>query len=169
MVQMEPVVSRDPEKGYLFVDGERTFSFRIKTFQAALDRLDIIAGKSVSQVLCNQMGKAIGQAGMAYWKDRIRSGEDLWKVADEVLSVQGAGRCVGGEKRVDGSTSRFIFRLKGTMTSYDHKATEPACNFMQGIVQGWIEGYLERNAASSSETQCESTGSPECIFEVTFN
>ena len=164
----EPEVSRDPENGYLFVDRERTFSFRIKTFQAALDRLDILAGKPVSQVIADQMGRAIGQAGLAYWKGRIHSGEDLWKVADEVLSVQGAGRCVGGEKRVEGSTSRFIFRLKGTLTSYDRKTTEPSCHIMRGIVQGWIEGYLERKATSSIEKQCEAAGSSECVFEVTF-
>ena len=71
------------------------------------------------------MGRAIGQAGLAYYRNRIHSDEDLWKVADEVLSVQGAGRCVGGEKRMEGNASRFIFRLKGTMTAYDHKKLNP--------------------------------------------
>jgi|SRR5208337_3206505 len=168
-MQSELKVSHDPENGFLFVDGERSFSFRVKSFQASLDRLDIMTGKLVSQVLSDQMGKAIGRVGMDHWRTRIHSDDDLWKVTDEVLSVHGAGRCVGGEKREEGKTSRFIFRLKGTMTSYDHKATEPTCHLMRGIVQGWMEGYLERNASSCIETQCESTGSSECVFEVTFN
>ena len=163
----EPEISRNLENGYLFVNGERMLRFRVKTFQAFMGRLNV-SGNSVSQVLSDQMGRAAGYAAMGFSKDRIHSVEDLWKVGDELLSEQGWGRCLGVEKRVEGSTNRFIVRLKGMPTSWERKATEPACHLMRGAVQGWLEGYLEMNAASSSETQCESTGSSECVFEVTF-
>jgi predicted hydrocarbon binding protein len=167
-MKAEPKISRDLENGYLFVDGERIFAFRIKTFQAFMDRLNVLAGKPVSQVLSDQMGKAIGHTAMDYSKDHVHSVEDLWKVADELLSQRGCGRCMGGEKRAENGTNRFIFRLKGIPTSYERKATEPTCHVMRGVVQGWIEGYLGRNAVSSSEIRCVSTGSSECVFEVKF-
>jgi predicted hydrocarbon binding protein len=161
-------ILRDLENGYLFDDGERIFSMRIKSFQVFLERLGVIGGKPVSQVLWDQMGKAAGHAALTFWKNRIHSIEDLCKVGDEILSQQGCGRLLGVEKRVEGSTDRFIVRCKGTPLSYERKTTEPSCHFMRGLMQGWVEGYLERNAASSIETKCEATGSSECVFEITF-
>ena len=105
-------ISRDLEKGYLFVNGERMFAIRIKTFQAFVDRLNVITGKQVSQVLSDQMGKAIGHTAMAYSKDRVRSVEDLWKVGDEILSQQGCGRLLGG---------RNVWRARRACSSLDSK------------------------------------------------
>ena len=163
----EHKILRDAENGYVFLNGDRVFSFRIKTFQAYMDRLNI-TGDQVSRVLMGQMGKAAGHAAMDFARDRVHSIEDLWKVTDETLVEQGCGRCLGIEQQGEGNTSKVIVRLKGTPLTYDRKAHEPTCDAVRGLMQGWIEGYLGKSAASSIETQCESVGAPECVFEVTF-
>ncbi|MGP8069177.1 MAG: V4R domain-containing protein [Candidatus Bathyarchaeia archaeon] len=163
----EPKVSRDPENGRVFLNGDRVFSFRIKTFQAYMDRLGV-AGDKVSQVLMDQMGIAAGHVAMDFVRDRIHSIEDLGKVTDETLSELGAGRCLGIEQHSEGSTNKVTVRLRGTPLTYNRKATEPACHAMRGLMQGWIEGYLDRKAVSSIETACESMGASECVFGVTF-
>ena len=167
---MEPEyeLSRDLENGYLFVNGERIFAIRIKTYQAFIDHLKAVRGKSVSTVLCDQIGKSMGHAAMAFWKNRVHRVEDVWKLGDEVFSHQGCGRLLGAEERVEGGTRKFIVRCRGTPISYERNAAEPTCDVMRGFVQGWVETYLEKAAASSTETQCESMGSSECVFEVTF-
>lgn len=163
----EPNISRDSENGHVFLNGDRVFSFRIKTFQAYMDRLNI-SGDKVSRVLMDQMGKAAGHAAMDFQRDRVHSVEDLWKVTDEVLSEQGCGRCLGIEQHVEGNTSKFTVRLRGTPLTYNRKTTEPSCHAARGLMQGWIEAYLNRNATASVETKCESMGASECIFEITF-
>jgi predicted hydrocarbon binding protein len=159
---------RDNDKGWIMARDKRIITFRIQTFQAMMDKLTSIAGSTVSKTLFYQMGEEIGQKAVQYSKPEIHSPSDLARIADEVLSLHGWGRCLSLEMTSRGDKMVYVCLLKGTPASHERTANEPTCHIMRGIVAGWLETYLDKKAESSTETVCASMGNEHCAFEVEF-
>ena len=163
-----PKLTRDMENGWILEDNIRIASFRVKTFQIFVDRLRSIAGAHVADLLLEKMGEAMGEAAMQERKNAIHSDEDLWKAFDRVVSIRGSGRCFGMTRSTKDSETTYVFKMKGTLLSHERRATEPTCHIIRGTIRGWTEAYLNKKASKSVETECASTGSSSCVFEVTF-
>lgn len=106
---------------------------------------------------------------MRYSKSQIRSEDDLWKVFDRVLQARGWGRCLSMTKGDEDRTTVYVFKCTGTPFTYERKANEPACDMLRGLIVGWLETYLDKRAVAHIEAECASTGSPFCVFQVTFS
>jgi predicted hydrocarbon binding protein len=162
-------LSRDEERGWILEDGRRIISFRLTTFQALMHELRRMTGEKVAEVLLHRLGVAIGRTGMSHLKDEVRSKEDLKEVIDRHARLRGWGRCLGIEERKDVGKTTYAVACEGTPFSYERKAEEPTCHMMRGLVVGCLETYLDKRAESSVETECMSTGSGSCVFEVVFS
>jgi predicted hydrocarbon binding protein len=127
-----------------------------------------MAGSTVTKILFYQMGEAIGQTAMHYWKHEIQSPSDLTRISDKVLKLRGWGRCLNVEISGFHGKTIYVFSLKGTPSSHERTANEPTCHIMRGIVAGWLEAYLDRKAQSTTETACASMGNKHCVFKVEF-
>lgn len=164
-----PKLTRDMENGWISEDiHTRIATFRVKTFQIFVDRLMGIPGGYVGSLLLEKMGEAMGEAAMQDRKNAIHSDEDLWKAFDRVVSIRGSGRCLGMTRSTKDSETAYVFKMKGTLLSHERRAAEPTCHIIRGTIREWTEAYLNKKALKSVETECASTGSSSCVFEVTF-
>lgn len=163
-----PKLSRDEEKGWILEDGVHIISFRLNTFQIFLDSLVSVVGLKIAVALMHRMGNAIGHATMQYARDEVRRDDDLGKVLDKVLLTRGWGRCVEASKKHEGGRALYVFKLSGTPVSQEHKATEPTCQLIRGLLAGLVEAYHGRGGAESVEKECVAVGGKHCIFEVTL-
>lgn len=161
-------LERDENKGWILEDGKRILSFRVTTFQAFIDKLMNIAGSQVAQTLLFQTGKEIGQTGLRYSKDKIKSEQDLGKVFDEVLTLRGWGKCLEIQKKSQDSKTLYVFTLSNCPLCHEHKTGLTICHLMGGISAGWLEAYLGKKALTSVERECASTNGQFCVFEITF-
>jgi predicted hydrocarbon binding protein len=162
-------LSRDEERGWILEDGRRIISFRLTTFQALINELHRMTGAAVAEVLLHRLGAAIGDAGMSYLKEQVHSTEELKEVMDKYSRTRGWGRCLSIEERKDAGKTTYMVACKGTPFSYERNAAQPTCHMMRGLVVGCLQTYLGRKAERSAETQCMSTGSQACLFEVVFS
>jgi len=162
-------LTRDEEKGWILEDGKRIISFRAKTFQTLTDRLEMLVGPKIARVIFHQLGTAIGTTAMTYSRSEIHSPDHLSAVLDSVLKTRGWGRCLNLTSESRGTETVHIAKLKGTPLSYERISPEPLCHIVGGIISGWLETYLDRKAHQTTETECESTGKPQCTFEVVFH
>jgi len=158
---------RRQEDGWIVEGEERILSFRVKTFQAVLDRLSSMTESELGKTVLNQIGQDMGRAAFDYSKNDINS-EDHWKILDGVLSARGWGRCVSVNRINDESYVTYAYTIRDCPICYNRKATEPMCDIVRGIVTGWQESILGRKAQPSDETRCAATGAKFCIFHVSF-
>jgi predicted hydrocarbon binding protein len=158
----------DPDNGWIMARDERVIVFRVKTFQAMMDRLTSVAGSTVTKTLFYMMGEEIGQTAMRYSKNEIHGKGDLTRIADRLLAIHGWGRCLSFETTDRDGQTVYVCVVKGTPLSHQRVTNEPTCHVMRGVVAGWLEVFLDKKAQSSTETQCASMGSQQCVFEVTF-
>lgn len=161
-------LARDEEEGLILEDGKRIISFRIETWLALIDRVFGIAGPKITKVLLEQIGNEIGNSSMAYSKSQLQGEESLAKVLDEVLLLRGWGRCRDFEKRIEDGKAIYRFRLNNTPFTHERKSTQPVCDMMRGIVEGWLETYLGRKAAGNNEISCAAMGHAFCSIEIVF-
>jgi len=157
------------DEGLILEDSERIITFRLKTFQALIDRLVSLSGSNIAKVLFHQLGNEVGQAGMRYSKDQIQSENDLGPVLDNVLKNRGWGTCLGIDVKKQNNKQIFVATMHNCPLCFGLKSSEPQCDFVRGIVSGWIEGYMARKASiDSTETECVATGGKNCIFEISY-
>jgi predicted hydrocarbon binding protein len=155
------------EDGWILEGEERILSFRVKTFQAMLDRLYSIAESNPGKTLLYQIGQDMGHAAFDYSKKAITP-EDHWKILDDILSRRGWGRCVSANRINDERYVTYAYTIRDCPICYNRKATEPMCDIVRGIVTGWQESSIGRKAEASDETRCTATGAKFCIFHVSF-
>ena len=158
---------RRQEDGWILEGEERILSFRVTTFQTALDHIYSMVGSKVGKTVLNQIGQDIGHTAFAYSKNEITS-EDHWKILDEVLSVRGWGRCVSVNKINNDPHATYAYTIRDCPFCYNRKATEPMCDIFRGVVTGWQESVIGKKADASDETHCVATGAKFCIFHVSF-
>ncbi len=161
-------LTRDEENGWILEDSTRIVSFRVKTFQAFVDKLVSMAGRRVAEILLYNMGNEMGRTICHYSKDDIKSENDLGEVLDRVARLRGWGRCLVFEKRKESSRTLYLVKFRGTPLSYERTSMEPTCHVVRGGIVGYLEAYLSKKAAASSEIECASLGHEFCVFEVTF-
>ncbi len=158
----------DQDNGWIMSRNERVIVFRVKTFQAMMERLTSIAGSTVTKTLFYMMGLEVGQTAMRYSKDEVHSLGDLAKVANRLTAMYGWGRSLSLEASTRDGQAVYTCVVKGTPLSHKRTANEPVCHMMRGVVAGWLEIYLDKRAVSSVETQCAAMGHEHCVFEVKF-
>jgi predicted hydrocarbon binding protein len=156
------------EEGLILEGAQRILSFRVQTFQALVDRLLEVTGRSKGRVLLTQIGNEIGHAAMGYSRDRIRTQNDLAPILDNILKHRGWGKCLSIEETTESDKSIFTATMENCPLCFERKPTHAACDIMKGIVSAWIEAYLGRKAADATETKCAGLGEAHCVFQVTF-
>jgi predicted hydrocarbon binding protein len=159
-------LERQEQDGWILQDGERILSFRVATFQSILDRITAMAGKKVTKIILQQMGQEIGRTAFNNSRGQILS-DKLAEALDHVLSIRGWGRILNLEKTDHGSSVTYVCTIKGCPLCHKRISTNPICDIMRGIVSGWLESFVQKNA-ESIETACVATGSPACVFKVIF-
>jgi predicted hydrocarbon binding protein len=160
-------ISRNEDKGWILEDGKRVISFRLPTFQALVEKLVAMAGSKVGTTILYQLGNEIGRTGLRYSKDRIMA-DNMTKVIDDVIRVRGWGRCIALEKNEKNDKATYAFTMSECPLCFERKTAEPACDFMRGIVTGWMEEFLGVKSSLSVEKECAGVGGKFCIFEITF-
>lgn len=125
-------MSRDLENGWLLESGRRIVSFRIKTYQAFVNKMTIIAGQRVAQTLLYQMGNEMGRAAFTNSRKDVHSLKDAWRVFDRVLAHHGWGRCVDLTERIHGNSVVFVVTVKGCPLCDDRRSEEPSCDVLRG-------------------------------------
>lgn len=65
-------IARDTEKGWILEDGNRLVTFKVKTFQAFVDRLGSLVGSRVSEVIMYQLGTEVGHVAYKYSEKEVR-------------------------------------------------------------------------------------------------
>jgi len=160
-------LTRNEERGWILEGDKRILSFRVKTFQALVNRLTSMAGSMVSATLLFQMGREIGETAFKYSKDSAMA-DVLVKVFDSVLIDRGWGRCLKVERGKDTETT-YVFTIAECPLCYELKQTEPICHLMGGLVTGWIEAFQGIKARQTLETACAAVGDKFCVFEVSFH
>lgn len=88
-------IARDTEKGWILEDGNRLVTFKVKTFQAFVDRLGSLVGSRVSEVIMYQLGTEVGHVAYKYSEKEVRSEDHIVRVLDSILAARGWGRCEG--------------------------------------------------------------------------
>jgi predicted hydrocarbon binding protein len=161
-------LTRDEKRGLILENGSRILSFKVKTFQAFLDKLGMVAGDRVAKVLVFQMGEEIGKTGLRYSLNEIKSQNDLGKVFDVALRRRGWGRCLNLERNAKENAVVYLVKISDCPECYERKVIASACNLMRGVATGWIEGYLNKQARDSVETSCAASGDQVCSYEVIF-
>ncbi len=163
-------LSRDYEKGLILEGKARIMSFRVKTFQAFIDRLILVAGKQIGRVLLYQLGNEIGRTAMRYSKeeDVIGSEEDAKAAIDNVLRLRGWGTFVSLTKRIENKKDVYALVHAHCPLCFERTAAEPICDLMRGVFAGLIEEYLGRKAIESKEIACTALNHRNCVFEVTL-
>jgi predicted hydrocarbon binding protein len=161
-------LSRDLERGWIMEGGERIITFRIKTFQAFVERLSGILGPRAAGVLLYEMGMEIGQVSFQYSKASIGSDADLSRAFDSVLRLRGWGRIVRFERREGGGRAVYKVSIEGSPMAHERRAEGPTCDLLRGVAAGWLSAYLGKRPAASAETECASAGGRACSFEMAF-
>jgi len=160
---------RDLENGLVLENGNRIVTFTIKTYQAFVDKVAVLAGPRVAQTLLYQMGNEMGRAGFSYSKEAVRSLRDAWKVFDGVLAYRGWGRCIELREKVHDNSVTFVVTTKGCPLCDDRRSYVPRCDVLRGVATGWLEAFLGKKAKSSIETDCAAVRNQHCIFEISFD
>lgn len=163
-------LSRDYEKGLILEGNTQIMSFRIKTFQAFVDRLLLVAGKQIGKVLLYQLGGEIGRTAMRYSKEEgsIASEDDAKAALDNIMRLGGWGRFADLTKRIENKKEVYVFTHANCPLCFERKASEPICDLMRGVYAGLIEQYLGRKAIESIESRCAALGHQNCVFQVTI-
>jgi predicted hydrocarbon binding protein len=164
----EPRLKVDKERGWLLESDSRIISFRVKTFQAFIDRLAAMAGSQVAATVLYGMGTEIGHNVFLYAKDRIKSDDDLGRVADEVMATNGWGRCLQMTKRSGEGKTVYTFTLSGTPFSHERESGEPTCHILRGALAGGVGSFVDKKAKACVEKECASMGASHCVIEVAF-
>lgn len=154
------------QDGWILENGERILSFRVTTFQSIFDRVTAMAGEKVSKIILSQMGQEIGRTAFNYSRDRILP-DNLVEALDHILSIQGWGRVLSLEKTGNGSSVTYVCTIKGCHPRHRRVSTSRTCDIIRGIVSGWLESYVQKNA-ENIETASVGTGPQPCVFRVTF-
>jgi len=153
------------ENGCILEDGERIITFRAKTFQTLVEKLECMTGPIVAKTLLYQLGNQLGRTAISYSKLRLlESGENLVQMYDNVLRFRGWGRCLA----IDPTDRGYRVTIQNCALCHMQKANEACCDLMRGGVVGWIEAFLGVRAAASVETECVATGGKFCVFEITL-
>jgi len=162
-------LTRDEEKGWIIEGDNRIITLRVKTFQTLSNQLGAIVGSKISSIILNQLGMACGRVVMDYSREEIQLQSDLPTILDWIMRDRGWGRCVELTSQSSGTRTTYIAKLKGSPLSHEHHSSQPSCHLLRGALSGWLESYFDAKVVDSTETECESMGSPFCMFEVTLD
>lgn len=162
---LKRVQTSEEDSGCIVEDGDRIITFRAKTFQAIVEKLNGLTGRIVAKELLYQLGNQIGRTGLEYSKARVLdNGENLVQILDSVLRFRGWGRCLA----IDPTDNGYRVTIQNCAFCHMQQLSEPSCHLMLGSVTGWIEAFLGVRASGRIESECVATGGKFCVFEMTF-
>jgi len=152
---------------WVLQDGERILSFPVTTFQSIHKQLTATAGERVARIILHEIGKEIGITQFNHLMPKMPS-DSLIETLDHALSIRGWGRVSDLNRTDHGSILTYVCSIKECPLCHKLVSTRPTCDVMRGIIAGWLESFIQKNAESTVETACIAMGSRTCVFRVTF-